>query len=64
MKTKKKAGPANVIKKLRQFRKRWAGHEGVDTPFGHLLVGPSENGPARRTKKAATKTKTAESGHE
>jgi hypothetical protein len=46
MSKSKRASRKAVLKKLRHLRERWAGHEGADTPYGHILVGPSENGRA------------------
>ncbi len=51
MSGKKKIDKAKVLKKLRRFRDRWAGHEGVETPFGHMFLGPKENGVPKPTKK-------------
>jgi hypothetical protein len=55
MSKNKKAERASAMKKLRKLRKRWTGHEGVDTPFGHLLLGPMENGRPNQAKKIAKK---------
>jgi len=51
----KKVDRAKVLKKLRQFRERWADHEGLDTPFGHMFLGPKENGVPRRAKNGERK---------
>jgi hypothetical protein len=46
----KKNHDERVLQKLRQFRKRWAGHEGIETAFGHVLLGPKENGVFKKSK--------------
>jgi hypothetical protein len=51
----KKTDRAKVLKKLRQFRERWAGHEGADTPFGHMFLGPKDNGVQKRAKNGEKK---------
>jgi hypothetical protein len=61
MSTRKKPSRVNVMKKLREFRKRWAGHEGIDTPYGHVLLGQAENGRPRRAQKPLKKTNKASS---
>jgi len=45
------ADRAKALKKLRQFRKRWAGHTGADTVYGHILIGSKDNGAIKRRKK-------------
>jgi hypothetical protein len=51
MTERKKTAQGDVLKKLRQFRKRSAGNEGVETPYGHILFGPKENGVPKKSRK-------------
>jgi hypothetical protein len=50
-----KADRAAALNKLRQFRKRWAGHEVADTVYGHILIGSKDNGAVKQRKKGVPK---------